>query len=263
MINQPLKYLSIILFSSIFIACDGQLLNDAGHYPLELNPLSEEALKERADEFHDLSGGKICSELDKYGYTIGKGCMGTDRPEQSIDSTKAIDMARSELTDYSKFTNVSEESDLKVTDAHPMPRSDNREWKVTIDQQIIQNIPVKNSKIRVWLTADGVYRIDGYWYPKVIIPNQFEVEKQEALQNVIGHTISYSDWTGSKTFTVEESSLPPASSVEAVILPFHEEDKLQLRVAWEIPVPANNPMWNLYLDVMDKQLLQNEPLIMF
>jgi hypothetical protein len=100
----------------------------------------------------------------------------------------------------------------------------------------------------------------GNWYPKVYITAKFIVNADQAklslLNKIVGHTtiagVPYSA-------TISTASLG-ASTTRLVVLPVITDTKIELRVTWQINIPA--PVYYLmYVDVMTGELIGQEDTI--
>ncbi|MDZ7773441.1 MAG: hypothetical protein U5K31_11985 [Balneolaceae bacterium] len=233
-------------------------------YPMELTPISESELGQRTAEFRELSDGQICTGLNRYGYTADQGeCHRAEGADSSITLDEAIAILRSELPKYHEFTNLQSEGDIHIRDYSGRADVPDSEWKFQLGRQIVNGIPIRFTRIDIWLSAEGIYRIDGHWYPNVVVPDRFAVNRSQARNSVVGHTFKYRDWTGGAAFNIGPDDLPPPDSLETVVFPHRVGDTIQLRLTWRIPFGEEFTWLNLYVDTMDGQILDENMLVNF
>jgi len=72
--------------------------------------------------------------------------------------------------------------------------------------------------------------------------------------------LGYSDWTGPKTHTISESDFYDNDSPLQMIVPYRNNDCIELRLCWMI---TSKTIWNFYVDVMSGQLIMNEQTVIF
>lgn len=258
-----MRNVGFALLMALLLALTGcDLIGDSvetGDYPTTLTPLPEAELEKRTEEFHQKSGGHVCSGLDPFGFASGEGCFAPDEePEETLDEETAVALAKEELATYWKYTNVESASALRIKDARPL--DEGRVWRVTFRDQIYEGQRVRDTDIFVWLSADGIFRIDQHWYREIVLPRE-PISRSKALQRAVGYEINYSDWTGSQTLRVSEEHLPPADSVEMNVLPHRVEDELQLRVVWEFELADS--FFRLYIDAALGKVVDSDQLVVF
>lgn len=271
--RRSMRRFLLFLLLSILVGCDpfgGNSSDDSGAcvtrrligqqcYPATLPALSEEERTERIHSFRRESDGEICSTLDVFGFTSGDGCVGPqDIPDDTLEREEALEKAKMEIAAYEEFTNVHSASALEVEQASPS--GEGRLWRVIFQAQTFSGFRVRDTGIYAWLTADGIYRLDQHWYQGIVFPVE-QISREEALQQVIGHEIGYSDWTGAQTLNVSEENLPPSDSVEMGILPHRVESELRLHVVWEVEVADS--FFRLYVDAARGTVLDHAQLVMF
>jgi hypothetical protein len=258
-----MRHVEVVLLVVLFLglaACD--LIGASGNggdYPTTLTPLSPDEIAKRTEAFHQQSDGHICSGLDSFGLASGDGCLRPDEtPDETIGRKAAVTLAKQEVAAYQAYTNVESASALSVKNARPL--RDSLIWRVSFRDQVYEGKRVRKTGILLWLTADGVFRIDQHWYRGIVSPED-PISREEALEQAVGHKINYSDWTGSQTLRVSKENLPPPDSVEMSVLPHRVEDELQLRVVWEFELADS--FFRLYVDGARGSVVESDQLVVF
>ena len=100
----------------------------------------------------------------------------------------------------------------------------------------------------------------GNWYPEVYIPGHFNIDRDKAKSSLLNHIVWNSTIAGVPySATVTAASLA-ASTTRLVILPLITDDKIELRVTWQINIPG--PVYYIIrVDVMTGEIVSEEPTI--
>jgi hypothetical protein len=103
-------------------------------------------------------------------------------------------------------------------------------WSVWLKQQMHEGITVLNTRIRIYLYASGVYRIEGHWFSEMHVPASDTYSENDGRELLYGYNIEGFAGAGS-TYVVTETSFTDTGS--KVVLPVVIGRKTELRVAWE------------------------------
>lgn len=240
------------------VGCDLFGSEDEEVYPAALQPLPEDQLRKRIAQYHRKNDHEICSRLDEYGLTIGDGCMSPERvPKEPLRRKEAIEIAKRALARNERYTNVPTEAAPRLKGALPLKNAgspEGTEWRVWFKDQRVDGKRVHDTPIIVWLTAGGVYRIDGHWYRGVIFPDD-PISRSKALESAVGYQITYSGWGSRDTVTVSDEHLPSSDEVEMSILPDREGETVELRVVWEFSL--SDVPFGLYVDTEEGQVVED------
>jgi len=99
----------------------------------------------------------------------------------------------------------------------------------------------------------------GNWYPEVFIPSEFNYNQSKAELTLIGKTVSHYTIAGKEyTYTISENNLRN-SVCHLKILSKEYEDKIEMRVCWQINVP--DVFYILYVDVISGDIVGQAPTI--
>jgi len=246
----------------LVFACDvGTILyshrsHDSG-YPATLFPLPPDTLAQLQTQFEILNDHKICTGLNKYGWT-GHDCCRRSNPGIRIaGETDAMWCAVHTLIKNSRFTNVKDSIALMSA----VPRvtcisDDSTHWGIRFGAQRYHGMEVRNTGITVSLYGDGVFNIDGFWYDDFYIPPEEAVDRDMAACMVTGKEIEWSGIGGEPhLFTVTGKSV--GNDIQKVISPLLLEDAIELRIAWKIPILFDSfTGWHIYMDVMTGEILE-------
>jgi Zn-dependent metalloprotease len=133
-------------------------------------------------------------------------------------------------------------------------------WHFKTVNQKVDTIEVLNSMILMHLTNGVVTSCYGNWYPNVFIPSQFNINQNKAKTNLIGITLSHYTIAGSEYYVTISKSDLDKSSINLKVFPVENEDKIELRVCWQINIPQ--PVYyKVYIDVMTGKIISQIPTI--
>jgi len=229
-------------------------------YPTILYHLTESELNELQSGLDSLLDSKYKAKLDKYGLIGPAGLL--SRGSSSItDMNSAISKAKSAVTVFTKFTNVSDTSMLIVSEATNHHGCDLfNDWIVLFKNQVYDDIEVLNTDIMVLIT-DNIVQIDGHHYSEIVIPEKNLISSEDAEESVIGAELLYYGWADLDTFFVIEDVIHVDNASEEAsikIITFEQSDSLELRVCWRIPIFGFGgiyPNFYVFVDILSGEII--------
>jgi hypothetical protein len=266
----------IVLCSLVLLAqsCGVNEYDETNGYPTKIYPLNSTELTKRISEYQTLNKNQVCTSLNEFGfceYDLTP-CMNRSIQRTEItDEAKMINMAKEFISKNSKFTGISNIDELQLSSSsgiHGCIKCDGSEgdkknigWRVCFSNQIYNGYEVFNTEFMVFLDNNGVYMIGGNWYPKINIPDSNEFDLEKAKQSLYGHKISFLCWS---PINITVSAENIQEEARKVIIPYKIEDRIELRVAWEILIygSGSTPLWTIYVDVMTGEtIMENSRII--
>ena len=249
-------YLSVLVLTACDIFSPGQ----DPPYPTTVAPLDSVTLHHYTNEYQALNNNRICTGLNEYGFCEYHvtSCPGRPLSVEITSENEMIERAQEFIARNHKFTGISFPGGLQVSTSYGIgPGSKHTEWNIIFRNQIYKGYEVLNTAFYVFLDHDGVYMIGGNWYPQITIPDQDNYTLDQAKESLYGHQITFWCWNQVE-ITVSESNIKPES--RKVIVPFETDDRMELRVAWEIYIKGSPdssiPIWVIYIDSMTGEILQ-------
>jgi len=227
-------------------------------YPTILTPLSTAQIKHLQNEFDSLNNFKICSKIDKYGFT---GDETYTRPFQMIpfDKDSAIELAVTTLLKNSKYTKVKDRVAI-ISNGYEVRQLDTEgiRWLIIFNPQHYYGYEIPFSRIYVLIYGNEAYAITGHWYSNIYIPSQFNIEKEKAKQKVVGEKITWNDFGGTPhEFIVTTESV--SDTISGVVFPVEKDNSIEMRVTWMIPIffsDGGGIGWHIYIDVITGDIVQ-------
>lgn len=229
--------------------------SDTAEYPYILKPLSQTQLSGLRSEF-ETSNKNICAQINEYGFTEFKSdCFSETVKIEIVDEEKIVEMVKDWLVQNSKFTGVVNKSDLA---SEGIDKIGTALLKIDFHDQMYNSLPVEgNSDIRsltVFANANGVSRIDGFWFPKITISSQPKISEVSAKNKLNGKAFTYGDFVGNPIdYRVEQKDL--SNTAHKVIFVKKSSQGLEFRLAWKILV-GQGLSWTVYVDAITGEKLK-------
>jgi hypothetical protein len=100
----------------------------------------------------------------------------------------------------------------------------------------------------------------GNWYHNIYVPKSFNFDQDKAKAILVNKVVSHTT-IGGQQYNVTISATDLNSSITKLkILPLTTDDKIELRVSWQINIPG--PVYyKIYVDVMTGDIIGEEPTI--
>ena len=267
------------LFTTLGLLVVTSVLGVAGtdpvDYPTEIAPLPDEQLAALQQEFDALNGFQLCASLNQLGFPVQRvdlpRCL-SNHPIDEIeqDESQLLEEIDAFIVKNEAFTNVTDAEQLRVQSSwgyagcSPCNRAAGHpvitEWMAIFEAQQFQGLMVKDTAITVRWSAHGAYTLDGHWYRDVVIPAEDQFSEAEAVESLVGVELEYYGFIGDRRTLVITPALLQSDSTKAIV-PFEQDDGLELRVAWEIGVLMGDAVgWYAYVDSTTGELVRTEQL---
>ncbi|NOR45548.1 MAG: hypothetical protein GQ534_08200 [Candidatus Delongbacteria bacterium] len=251
--------------NSIFNHHNPNIVDPNIDYPTIYYPLAETELNELQIEFDSLLGSEYDAFMDEYGLVGSYGLL--NRGQSSIeDVNEAISIAKSAVTHFSKFTNVSDSSLIVVNKATNIGGYYLfTDWVVSFENQIYDGYEVLNTRIMVLIT-DEIIQVRENYYTDIFVPTENRISVEDAQNLIIGSEIEYYDFVGLDTLVVKENMFYVNGATErskVKILPRDLGDSVEMRVCWRVPIFAFGgiyPDWYVFVDILSGEVVTSEVL---
>lgn len=267
------------IFSSLacnLITADDELSD----YPTIYPEIEYSKLQEMNAEYQSENNDRICSTLNQYGFTgfsevlfeEGKNpCVRENREVLRIamnNTDTLVTTAKKTLLKNEKYTGVNDTSSLILKEMIPLPGcincgrpdeySENIEWKLTFDEQVIDSVLVEDTEITVVLDANGVNRIWGNWYSGFKIPDFVNYGYLEVQEGIVGWQIDMRNFTGEqKIYTVGQEDVTGQPKKAYIPIINKETSNLEIRACWKVRITYsgdNFDGWYAYIDFEEGSL---------
>lgn len=243
------------------------------NYPTKIYSLSSESLSKSLEEYLLLNNYGVCTQLNSYGFCEYGAMICPNRQflkTEINDENEMIRIAKEFIMKNNKFTGVTNIDELQIFRSKGISgciKCDGSEndfkitkWRLDFKNQIYKGYEILNTELVVFLDNDGVFIIGGNWYSDIVIPKEDRYNLETVKENLSGRKIHFSCWENFE-LTITQNMIKQES--RKVIYPMKMEDRLELRVAWEIYILGSqqNPMWVIYIDSTTGEVLLEYQLI--
>ena len=223
-----------------------------GEYPTRLLPLASAELSALQAGFDSLNDTHIDARLDQYGL-VGDIAIGELHGSTIQDPGEAVSKAKNAFVKFSKFTNVSDTSDLTVYNVIREPEGS---WVINFAPQVFNGFTVLTTYALAVVERE-VVRIGGHHYKNIFIPPSGTIEKARAVNGLLGYRYTYVCWSlDSVTVTTD---IVKYDQIGMAVWIKTTGSALEFRLAWEIPV-VDEVGFLFYTDIVTGELLTVRPM---
>ncbi|HEY3390879.1 MAG TPA: hypothetical protein VGK38_14975 [Prolixibacteraceae bacterium] len=261
------QFLTFLLFACTLLSCEKNNLNYSvdSEYPTVAKKLNSATLSELRTSFAQ-KNKYLSSSLNDYGFcSLTDIQVSADTPPilSAPTQPEAIETVKSFVSLNPACTGVENASDLTFTQIFSStPYWDGASSMVLKSaNQRIDTIEVINSQIIFQLKSRELVYCMGNWFPKVYIPNKFNIDREDAKSSLLNKVVWHSTIAGVPySATITAASLA-ASTTRLVVFPYSKTaDNIELRVTWQINIPG--PVYYLiFVDVMTGEIIGEQPTI--
>lgn len=276
MIKKYLAYLFFV-FSTLFLGCESLSPEEKSKiYPVLIERVDQEALKALNEQYHSDNDGLICSTLNEYALTgfsrilfqnDENPCLNRVEIKKEVQfESRFLEVAKQSLLKNSTFTGVTEIESLTTSEIIPLdgctvcegPDINNvpLEWKFEFESQEVNGIKVLDTRIVVYMDANGVNRIWGNWY-EVTDPGFVEYGSNHAKEVVTGLKLRYANEQNhifEQVVTLQHLKKEP----ELVFSPIEVEKGLEIHKVWEVEIVQQNSgivTWKVYISTINGKVV--------
>jgi len=146
---------------------------------------------------------------------------------------------------------------LRQTPAYP---DGTIQWTVRSANQVFDTLEVLDSKMYFSIKNRALVSAGNHWFPEIYVPAEFRVDLGEARYLLVGREVSHYTMAGVEWKVTISGKAVNASTYALKVLPVRGEDRIELRVVWElnIPYPVH---YLMYVDVMTGAVVRQTPTI--
>lgn len=260
--NKPL----IVIILGLFLLSSCEKYDIPADYPTTYSRLSPSEYNQKVISYA-AKNNYISSSLDEFGFcgfpdTYDDIVIGETPPNQGdFTQSEAIEIIKYFVSNNSSETGIKNPSDLTFPKMSFSTGFNNSlKWYCTGSSQKIDTIEVLYSNIIFHVTNKEISWCVGNWYPEIFVPSEFNISQTKAKSILNKKEVYHSTIAGDKySVKITQKDLEE-SKVRLKIYPNLENDKIQLRVCWEINIPG--PVYHrMYVDVITGDVVGQVPTI--
>jgi hypothetical protein len=260
------QFLLFLLLACLLISCEKTNFNytQDGNYPTVINKLSSTALAALKTDYIQ-KNQYLQSSLNQFGFCdlveINNSIV-SPPPLNLQTQAEATEIVKNFVSQNSIYTGVKNPDNLSLSEIFlSTPYWDAATcWVLKSSNQFIDTIEVINSQIIFQLKSHEVVYCAGNWYPNVYIPGKFNITRENAKSSLLNKIVWHSTIAGVPYSEQVAAESLAASTVRLVVFPVTTDNKIELRVTWQINIP--NPVYYIIrVDVMTGEIISQEPTI--
>jgi len=239
-----MKKLPILLILTFFVAGCGKN-NPELVYPTVYKKITTATLVQLREAFAQ-KNIFLTSSLNEFGFCGYAGDLRTPSANpypEKLTRVGAIALVKKFVSENPIATGVKNADELKFTQVDSFTGYNGALfWSLLSSDQKVGLVDVVYSKIRFVIRNNTVHSCLGNWFPDIYIPDRFTIDQKEAKSLLVNRIVSHYTWAGVKHVKITTADLNK-SVVILKILPVKTEDKIELRVVWQVNIP--NPVYYL------------------
>ena len=229
-------------------------------YPTVYHRLQTEVYNARLAAFWARNPA-VRSNIDAFGFCT------SDAGNRSLprDSFARVITAQDALRQAKKFaamnpdeTGVADTSQLEINQVDQYLASDG--YYVTMLQckiQYVDTLEVAYSHLSFRFENDSLVECEGNWFPVICIPSAFRLNREQAVQGLLGQDDSYNGWNGPVERTIQSTDLENTTVTVCICQLNSSGNQIELHVAYRILLYAAANIF--YVDVMSGEIIGREP----
>jgi hypothetical protein len=259
--NFSFLVIAAIIFGTALTSCKKNDSAEDPKYPTIIYRLSEEVLVQKRNDFA-LRNPDVCNSLNQFGFCEiipspcgGNGISGGFTEDEAIAAVKEF-VARNP-----EYTGVSNLNDLKFRSISSLiGYNDAVFWDFRTENQVINDIEVDNTVMLLHTRNWKLYQCRGNHFPNVYVPKKFNFNVEQAKSLLLGKEIIHWSWGGPYSEGIVSKEHLQQSTAKLIIVPVKTDEKIELRVAWQINLQA--PLYYIFeIDVMTGEIIREMPTI--
>lgn len=255
--------LNILTLAILISACES-LDIDPG-YPTTIHRLPSTTLEQLRIEFAQ-NNVYLKSSLDEFGFcnrhTDFEANAQVPPVLDSLTEAEAIELIRAFASNHPSASGVKHPEDIqferiRTTSAYP---DGTIQWTVISSNQMVDTLEVLDTKIYFSIKNRELVSVGNHWFPEIYIPSEFRVDLEEARSLLVGRVVSHYTIAGIEWKVTITSEDVNAATPALKVLPIRTEEKIELRIVWELNIPG--PVhYLMYVDVVTGAIVGQAPTI--
>jgi hypothetical protein len=180
----------------------------------------------------------------------------------TLTENEAIELVRAFVSFNPSATGVKSINDFIIEKIWrgPVYNDGSIPWQVRSSNQMADTIEVLDTKIYFSIKNRELVSVANNRFPDIYIPDNFVFNQEQAKSKLVGKKVSHNTWGGKVDMTISAADLN-SSVTKLVIMPIKTDETIELRVAWQIWIESVAHI--IYLDVMNGEILREEPTIRY
>ena len=229
-------------------------------YPTTIYRLSDEILLQMRNVFKQRNPN-VFSSLNQFGFCADGGLYGPSGNPGGFTKEEAIAAVKEFLARNPEYTGKSNPENLQFKNVTSSTGYNNAiNWYLFTENQTINNIEIDYTGISFRTHNKALIWCGGNHFPDVYMPEKFNYDVERAKSKLLGKEIIHLGWGGTYSAGIVTVEHLQQSTAKLIIVPIKTDEKIELRVAWQICLGA--PLHYIFeIDVMKGEVVREEPTI--
>jgi len=256
-----LMIIPALICGMVLTSCDSKIGDENQidiKYPTTIHRLSEETLMQMRSDFAQRNPF-FFSNVNHFGFcALVEGSYGMPVPldevfteEEAIESVKEFVLRNPEYTGINNLDNLHFKS---VSQAGGTGREIS--WVLIAKSQIINGTEIMGTGFVFHTRYRAVVGAWGRYFPNVYVPVKFNLDVEKAKSKLRGKELYWYGYAGKISLGKVTKNNLQECSANLIIVPLITEEKIELRIAWQIIFDAGG--YPFYVDVMTGEIIQEE-----
>ena len=235
------------------------LIEDSS-YPTTIYRLPEETLSQMRSDFAQRNPN-VHTTLNQFGFCAMIEAGGVDGRSGGFTETEAIAAVKEFVARNPEYTGVNKPNKLQFRSISSSIGYNNAVfWHFKTENQTINNIEVDFTEILLHTQNRTVVMCYGNYFPDVYVPKKFNFDSKRAKSQLLGKEVFHWGWGGQYSAGIVKTEHLQKCPTNLIIIPITTDEKIELRVAWQIRVDALYIIFTV--DVMTGEIIRESPTIM-
>ena len=230
-------------------------------YPTTFLRLSEETLLQMRNEFSQ-KNPYVYTSLNQFGFCAMLSAGGGDGTPGGFTKEEAIAAVKEFVAHNPEYTGVRNPDDLQFRMISSfIGFNDAVFWSFRTENQTINGIKVEYTEILFHTQNRKLVSCYGNHFPNVYVPDKFNFDIEQAKFQLLGKEIFHWGWGGGQySAGIVTTEHLQQSTAKLMIVPITTDEKIELRVAWQINLKA--PLYYIIeIDIMTGEIIREMPTI--
>jgi len=253
---RNISYLAVtaLILGVLLTSCDKNIVETEPLYPTTIYRLSEEILLQKRNDFAQRNPN-VYTSLNQFGFCAMLEPGGGDGSPGGFTEKEAIAAVKEFVARNPEYTGVINPNDLQFRSiSSTVGFNDALFWHFRTENQVINGTEIDYTEILFHTQNKKLVSCYGNYFPNVYVPKKFNFEVEQAKSQLLGKEIFHWGWGGQYSAGIVKEENLRQSSTKLIIIPITTDEKIELRVAWQIYL--DSPLYYIFeIDVMTGEII--------
>ena len=256
---RNISYLTVavLILGALLTSCDKNDDNsgtDDKVYPTTIYRLSTETLLQMNNDFAKRNP-KVTSTVNMFGF-LQQGASPYNYSSGGVTEEEGIAIVKAFVGLNPKYTGVINPDDVvfKKIPQNEIGINKSTIWNFMSEPQKNGGIEVLNTEILFCIANGTLVHCSWNHFPNVYVPKNFNCDVEQAKSKLLGKEVFHYGWGGQYSGGIVTAEHLQQCTSKLLIDPVTSNDKIELRVVWQISLPS---MFYIFeIDVMTGDIIR-------